>query len=284
MAQVLAAVDLTPLGRKVADRGRMIAEGLGAELSLVHVVEPLGETFIGADVARLLFDQRKRAVEELAEWCGSRSEVPVNVTVLKGSPAWEIVRLGKKSELVVVGSSSLDSEGVGPTSLRVVEGHRGDVLVVRRQPRVPYRRIVVATDMSEASVAGVEFALRMAPEADITLVHGLPSRFDTYMAEAGMFPEEIEAVRDQRRHAGEEALDSFGSRWGERVRTVISEGPPGAVVQEVARRRSADLVVVSSRGAGATKMVLLGTIAARVLESVPTDVAIARVPGEFRRP
>ena len=284
MAQVLAAVDLTPLGRKVADRGRMIAEQMGAELSLLHVVEPLGETFIGADVARLLFDQRKKAVGELTEWCRSRSEVPIEVAVLKGSPAWEIVRLGKKAELVVVGSSSLDSEGVGPTSLRVVEGHRGDVLVVRRQPRVPYRRIVVATDMSEASAAGVEFAFRIAPEADITLVHGLPSRFDAYMAEAGMFPEEIERVRGQRQEAGEKSMASFAARWGDRVRTAVSEGPPGAVVQEVARRRSADLVVVSSRGAGATKMVLLGTIAARVLESVPTDVAVARVPGDFRRP
>lgn len=284
MALVVAAVDLTPMGRKVADRSRLIAEQLSGEVVLLHTVEPLGEAFIGSDVAKLLSSHRRDAVNQLGEWCASRSSVPVQVRVVKGSPAWEIVRAGKKAELVVVGSSSLDSEKVGPTTQRVVESHKGDVLMVRRQPRVPYRRVVVATDMSGASAAGVEFALKLAPEAEITLVHGLPSRFNSYMSDAGMFPEEIEDVRKGRARSAAGAMEAFADRWGDRVRTVVSDGPPGAVVEETARRRSADLVVVSSRGAGATKMVLLGTVAERVMKTVPTDVAVARVQGEYRRP
>ncbi len=284
MAQVLAAVDLTPIGRRVADRGRMIAEVLGADLRLLHVVEPLGEAFIDAEVARLLSDQRKKAVGDLAAWCQERTAVTIDVSTVKGSPVWEIVKAGKKADLVVLGSSALDSGSVGPISLRVVAGHRGDVLVVRRQPRVPYRRVVVASDMSEASASGVELALRIAPDADITIVHGLPSRFDSYMVEAGMFPEEVQAVRAQRQDSAERAMEAIASRWGDRVRTVVSVGSPGTVVEETVRRRSADLVVVSNRGAGATKMTLLGTIASLVLETVPTDVAVARNPGEFRRP
>jgi len=43
-------------------------------------------------------------------------------------------------------------------------------------------------------------------------------------------------------------------------------------------------VVVASRGAGATRMVLLGSVASALLDAVPCDVAIARVAGDFRRP
>ncbi len=118
----------------------------------------------------------------------------------------------------------------------------------------------------------------------MNLVHGLPSRFDAYMSDAGMFHEEIEDVRRGRERSAVQAMEKFAERWGDRVRTVVSGGPPGAVVEETVRRRSADLVVVSSRGAGATKMVLLGTVAESVMKTVPTDVAVARVPGDFRRP
>jgi nucleotide-binding universal stress UspA family protein len=52
----------------------------------------------------------------------------------------------------------------------------------------------------------------------------------------------------------------------------------------VVRRRGTDLVIVANRGAGATKMILLGTVADGVLETMPSDVLVARVPGEFRRP
>ena len=39
-----------------------------------------------------------------------------------------------------------------------------------------------------------------------------------------------------------------------------------------------------SCGAGATRMILLGTVADGVLEAMPCDVLVARVPGDFRRP
>jgi nucleotide-binding universal stress UspA family protein len=64
----------------------------------------------------------------------------------------------------------------------------------------------------------------------------------------------------------------------------VLDGPPAETVAEFARRRNADLVVVASRGAGNSNMVLLGSIAEATMSTVPCDVAVARVPGRFRRP
>lgn len=283
MAFVLAAVDLTPLGRRVADRARMVAEELGVDIRLVQAVEPMAEAFISDELARLVTDYQRDAADRLADWLRGRTELDVSSTVVKGSAAWEVARLGKQAVITVVGSSAVDTARVGPVARLVAEAAKGDVLAVRRQPRNPYRRVVIPVDLSEASARGVEVAKRIAPDAEHTLVFALPTRFDSLMAAAGMFPEEIDLNRKGRLRHANEALEAFAARF-EDVRTTVIDGPPLQVIEEVARRRSADLTVVASRGAGATKMVLLGTVASGLLDSLPCDVAIARVPGEFRRP
>lgn len=284
MGSVLAAVDLTPLGRRVADRARIISEQLETDLTLLHAVEPMAEALIGLPVSEMIGRYRRKAAGELADWCRGRSSRPVGVKVVKGSPAWEIVRAGKGSELIVVGSSSLDAAQVGSVSQRVAETARGDVLVVRRQPRGAYRRVVVPTDLSEFSTMALPVAHRIAPDADLHLVFALNPRFDGYMAEAGLFPEEIDSARRGRMAAATEVIERLAGRWQGTVKAEVIDGPPLEVIEELVRRVRADLTVVASRGAGATKLVLLGSVASRLLEVVPVDVAIARVPGEFRRP
>ena len=284
MAKVLAAVDLTPLGRRVADRGRLLAEELDGKLELIHVIEPMAEAFVPDAVAKLVRDHSQDAVESLAEWCRGRTGHSVSVSCMKGSPSWEIVKAAKKADLTLIGSSAIDHAQVGPTTRRVAESSRGDVLVVRRQPRVVYRRVVIGVDMSEASAKAVEAAFRFAPNAEYTLVHAVTSRFNSALIDAGLFSEEVTQSKRERLDRAGLALEEFAERWPGRVRTVVAEGPARDVIEETARRRSADLVSVANHGATATKMVLLGTVAGEVLEGLPSDVLVARVPSEFRRP
>lgn len=283
MTHVLAAVDLTPLGRRVADRARLTAETLGIDLQLLHVIEPMSEAFIADEVADLLRRHRREAAEEMGAWIRSRTDRAVDVTDTKGSPVWEIARASKGAELTVVGTSTLDHGRVGPVASRVAEAVRSHVLVVRRQPRVPYRNVVVACDLSDASERAVELAMALAPGAKMALVYALPTRFDGYMADAGMFPEEIESARRGRLDQANEVMREFTSQW-EGISPLVADGPPIESLEETVRRRGADLLVVSSRGAGATKLTLLGTIAAGLIEAAPCDVAIARVAADFRRP
>jgi nucleotide-binding universal stress UspA family protein len=280
---VLAAVDLTPLGRRVADRARLVAETLGIDLELFHVIEPMSEAFVADEVGDLLRRHRRQATEEMAAWVRSRTDRGVGVADKKGSPVWEIARASKSAEITVIGTSTVDHGRVGPVARSVCEAARSHVLLVRRQPRVPYRNVIVACDFSEASMRAVELAMALAPGARKTLVFALPTRFDAYMADAGMFPEEIESARRSRMSTATTALESFADRW-EGISPMVVDGPPIEALGEVIRRRSADLLVASSRGAGATRLTLLGTITAGLIEAAPCDVAIARVAADFRRP
>jgi nucleotide-binding universal stress UspA family protein len=281
---VVAGVDLTAMGRRVADRARILAESSGATLNLVYVLEPVAEAMIEAPVAKLLRDHQRREIEKLADWVRERTEVEVVLDVVKGSPSWELAARGKKAGLVVVGSSSIDAFSVGPVARRVARKATIDTLVVRRQPRVEYRRVVAAVDFSEQSRAAVNRALELFPGAQVTALYSLPARFDPILADAGLFEEEIEASRGARLNRAEERMAEFAAHWSGKVGTLVADGPPGETIEEIVRRRGADLVTVSSRGATSTRMVLLGTVAEGLVTEAPCDVLVARAGTNFRRP
>lgn len=272
------------MGRRVADRARLVAEAHEAPLRLVHVAEPTGEAMIDPGLARLMRTHQNEAAAELRDWCRSRADVEVTLEVVKGSPSWEIASRAKKADLVVVGSSTIDAFNVGPTARRVAEMATSDALVVRRQPRVPYRRLIVGVDFSEASRVAVEKAMALFPDAEITVLYSLPSRFDLVLTGAGLFTEEVDASRGYRLEAAADRMAEFAQTWNGSLSTVIADGPPTETVDEIVRRRNADLVVVGSRGASATRMVLLGTVAEGLVAHAPCDVLVARSGGQFRRP
>ncbi|HEX6220697.1 MAG TPA: universal stress protein [Acidimicrobiia bacterium] len=285
MAQALVAgIDLTTMGRRVADRARMVAEGLDRSVELVHVLEPVGEAMIDPGLARLMREHQKQEARRIADWISERSAVDVTLDVVKGSPAWELASRAKKADLVALGSSTVDAFSGGPVTLRVARMALSDVLIVRRQPRVPYRRIIAAVDFSEASRMAVTRALEMFPGADVTAMYSLPSRFDPILSDAGLFNEEMEASRGNRIEAAKDRMLEFTQSWNGDIRTMVTDGPPAENIDEAVRRRGADLVVVGSRGASATRMVLLGTVPEALVGHAPCDVLIARAPSTFRRP
>ncbi|HET9259528.1 MAG TPA: universal stress protein [Acidimicrobiia bacterium] len=281
---VIAGIDLTAMGRRVADRARIVAESSGADLALVHVLEAVGEAMIQPSLARLMQEHQRAEAGRVSEWVAKRTTARVDLEVIKGSPAWELVARAKKADLVVLGSSTVDAFAGGPVSLRVARMATSDVLIVRRQPRAPYRKVIAAVDFSEASRKAVERALEVFPEAELTVMYSLPSRFDPILSEAGLFDEEVDASRRTRMETAQDRMLEFTQSWNGRVKHLVTDGPPNENIDEAVRRRSADLVVVGSRGASATRMVLLGTVPEALVGHGPCDVYIARFPSTFRRP
>lgn len=284
MNRVVAGVDLSAIGRRVAERARIVAESSDSTLELVHVMETMADAMIPDSLVKLVDTHRSDTAHEVLEWVKGRTDVPVTLELLKGSPAWELVRSSKHANLTVIGKSSVDTGRMGPVSEAVTTMAASDVLVVRRQPRSAYRKILAAVDLSEASKSAVGAALGRFPEADITAMFALPTRFDGLLSQAGLFTEEISASRASRMEEAEDRMEAFVENWPGRVRPLVIDGPPQETVDEIARRRGVDLISVASRGSGATRMVLLGSVAVSVAADAPCDVFIARVPSQFRRP
>lgn len=272
------------MGRRVADRARLVAEHESLPLHLVHVLESVEEAMIDPSHARLMRDHQRREAGKLKEWTSARSAVPVELEVVNGSPSWTLAQRAKSAALLVVGSSSIDSFSAGPIARRLARNALVDTLIVRRQPRVPYRRVIAAVDFSEQSRAAVDHALTHFPQAEVTVLYSLPTRFDPLLADAGLFQEEVTASRSHRLKVASGRMESFVERWNGSIKTLVVDGPPVSTIEETLRRRGADLIVVGCRGATATRMVLLGTVAEGLVEGAPCDVMVARTPSIFRRP
>lgn len=284
MKRVLAAVDLGPLSRRVADRARLLAEEHGAELRLVHVWEPPDVPLPDEMLERVYLHHQSKA-EDLLTWINSSARCPVELDVRSGNMAVDLTRMSHHADLVVTGTSSVDQTRIGPRTTRLARKVHSSVLSVRRRLCTPYRRAVAAVDLSDSSAAAVDLALVLTPDAEtVTAVASLPSHDEMILSDAGVPPEQLDGVRRERLALLEERLDKFVAGWGGLVTPRVLDGPPPETVAEFARRRNADLVVVSSRGAGDSSMVLLGSVAEATMSTVPCDVAVARVPGRFRRP
>ena len=283
LKSIVAGFDLSPIARRVAQRGRLLAEQHHAELMLVHVGE-MPDVPVPDDLVERLHLHRHSRAEQLLATIASQSHCRVDVKVTRGAVAVELGKLSRTADLLVTGTSSLDNQRVGPRTTRLARKARSPVLAVRRQPRREYRKVLAAVDLSEASRASVDLALELAGDAQVIAVVALPSNAEILLAEAGVGAERLNGVRKQRTAELEESLAKFVAEWGDRVDMAIVQGPPPDAIGEMARRISADLVTVGSRGAGGSSMVLLGSVAEAVMEAVPCDVGVARVPGPFRRP
>lgn len=79
------------------------------------------------------------------------------------------------ADLVVTGSRGADfgHRLVGSVAERVVRMSLRPVLLVRRAPRTPYRRILVPVDFSIWSELSIHTALRVVPGAHLVLLHAV---------------------------------------------------------------------------------------------------------------
>ncbi|MCM0612249.1 universal stress protein [Marinobacter sediminum] len=136
--KMLVAIDLTEEAPQVLTKAKAMSDAHGAELMLVHVVEPVGYAY-GGDIPMDLTelqDQLDKAAHEQLEGYGDEYGVAkTNQIVTVGRPESEIHRLAKEQnvDLVIVGSHGRKGFQLllGSTANGVLHGTECDVLAVR---------------------------------------------------------------------------------------------------------------------------------------------------------
>lgn len=136
--KVLVAIDLTEEAPQVLNKAKAISGAHGAELMLVHVVEPVGYAYGGdipMDLTELQDQLDKAAKEQLGKYGDEYGVTKENQVVTVGRPESEIHRLAKEQDvdLVIVGSHGRKGFQLllGSTANGVLHGTECDVLAVR---------------------------------------------------------------------------------------------------------------------------------------------------------
>lgn len=136
-------------------------------------------------------------------------------------------------------------------------------------------RILIATDGSPGSLAAVEEGVRLAKllgaEVIFTAVaHSpLPILGDPYYQRA--LTEKLGAMRSALATAV-----PFAEERRVPYETELLEGSPVKMILELARSRNVDLIVVGSRGLGAVKGSLLGSVSSAIVHHADRPVLVAR--------
>jgi len=137
--KILVAIDFSAKAAVVLDRAQEMADLHGAELVLLHVVEPVVlepayDTLppFPVEIERELLD---RARHELSSICAERGLDGAAARVEVGAPKAEILRVARESgtELIIVGSHGRHGVALllGSTANGVLHGAFCDVLAVR---------------------------------------------------------------------------------------------------------------------------------------------------------
>lgn len=135
--RVLFATDFDEVGVKAAHKAKKIADENGADLLLVHVVEPIpAYAYPGfAGFAEVEVSIREQAEKELSALAKKLGVDEAHCMIEFGSTKNEVLRVAqeKKIDLIVTGSHGKHGLALllGSTANSILHGAECDVLIVR---------------------------------------------------------------------------------------------------------------------------------------------------------
>jgi nucleotide-binding universal stress UspA family protein len=255
LGRVVACVDFSEGGRLAALRASQLPFAPGGSLELLHVVSH-GESLVWA--GQQIDEERDDLVD-----AGHLDAELIHASVAYGPTASTIVDRARRAraELIVLGRHGAIRVGdrfLGTTAERVVANGSASVLLVATPPTGPYRRPLVAVDLSDASCAAVALALRLSKAGHVDVVQVV----------AG-----IDAIEQARA-----ALGAFLAGIDPAItwRATVEVGDPATVILQTAKRQGAELIALGTRGLGRIQRWLVGSVAEAVMRRATVDVLVTR--------
>lgn len=275
--RVVVGVDGSAGSRAALVQGVQEAARRGADVEVVssYAIELYYLGGAPLDVPELtgIRDDTERRARELVDEVradgalAGTAGVDVRLVVVEGSPAQVLVDRSAGSALLVVGSRGrgvMRSALLGSVALHCVTHAHCPVLVVHPPVDGGARgRVVVGVDGSAGARAALAAAVDEAVSRDAELeVVAIYAVADYWTDMSSVILPTVEEIRRGLAEAADRVLaEVLAERGGPapRASTVVIDGPPGEIL--VDRGRSADLLVVGSRGRGTLRGLLLGSVA-----------------------
>lgn len=275
---ILCAVDDSDAAGPVLETARGLADALAADLIVVHAVRTeRGE--VGASVRARLAEAR---------------ELPV-LRLIEGSPPEAIIEAADRegAGLLVVGSRGrghLRSAVLGSVSRELGTRARCPVVIV--PSAAPWTgtsggvedadaSVVCGVDGSDQSLAAAAFAGRLATRLGCRLVVVHARQNVRAVAEypgASMATPPVTGQPDAVQRQAAEVVNEAERVAGCSAIGVIEPGPPADVLESVADREAARLIVIAARGVGGLRAALLGSVAAELPVAAARPVVVLSPP------
>lgn len=289
LGSIVIGVDFSDSSRALAP---WIARDFAPEavIELVHVIDlPRAPAFFTGDSLPTdrLGESLHRAAREGLERCvadlSAGRHAAVRSSIRTGRPHREIVDAAgdRGADLVAVGARGHDPgvwPRLGTTAERIVRQAAVPMLVGRALPDGAPSQILVPLDDSPAAGHALAWSAFLAARfgASVTVLHALSHLL---LGHVRIVSSPDVAARIER-EMGEEADTWLGERIVEvdldvgRTRRHVGWGDPRLEILAAAKRFASDLIVMGSHGSGGVGRLLLGSVAASVLQAAPCPVLV----------
>ncbi|KUO57220.1 MAG: hypothetical protein APF80_04355 [Alphaproteobacteria bacterium BRH_c36] len=268
------ANDLSARSDRALRRAVSLAKEFDAELEVVTVID---EMLLEASTSKnkLLAEQALTAqLSAVPDGDGVRASQRVMV----GLDYEDIIRRSVEfdADLVVLGIHRHKTKELfrGTTAERVVRYGVRPVLVVNDTVTGPYRRVVVASDLSAHAEAAARTAARLVPLGEVILVHAVHRPYVAFLGRG----DQNSLMAEHRNEVAatlHEMIDRLSAELGNRTpkfELSLPEGEVhGAIQAEVAKYKP-DLLAVGTHGRTGIAHTVIGSIAEQVLADCPIDV------------
>lgn len=151
------------------------------------------------------------------------------------------------------------------------------------------KRILVPTDLSSASLSGLDYAVELAKpfDAEIVLfyvvepiVYATPS--DLYGATA-----DLGSLLQEQERGGRAQLEKIQERYAKKVpqlRAMQQTGTPYLAITTAAKKLKADMIVISTHGRTGLSHLFLGSVAEKIVRTSSCPVLTVRAGAKVAKP
>jgi nucleotide-binding universal stress UspA family protein len=142
------------------------------------------------------------------------------------------------------------------------------------------RKILAPTDLSDASLAGVRYAIVLAHDQGAELiVYHVIAVADEWFPKHPEYAPVHDLVEQKKRALDSYLTQNFSDFRGlVEIRQRVELGIPDRNIIEMAQREAADMIVMSTQGRTGIDHFLLGSVSERVLNQAPCPVLVVPQP------
>lgn len=283
---IVVGYDGSPASEMAAHWAADETERRHTRMRLVHVLAlPVASSPMGLAVT-LQSEPLRLAAEQLLDQTRRRirSEHPgldIDMVVEFGGTAASLLQEATEAALVVLGSRGLGEFRdltAGSVSAHVAtHAHCPVVVIPPRWNSEGANGIVVGVDGSEVSAAAVDFAFEQAQARGTTLTAVLAWNDPVRTGPGDLLPlvYDLDALEQEAAAVLAESIAGHAEKYPDvEVRQELVRGHADDVLIDVGR--SAELLVVGSRGRGAFRGLLLGSTSRSLVHYAPCPVAVVR--------
>ncbi|MEW6162283.1 MAG: universal stress protein [Nitrospirota bacterium] len=267
LEKLLVATDGSEFSESAIREAINLAKTCSSKLYAVSVVKTNPE--FEAVMPQVVEKDEKEAMEHLEsiKSRASKEGVDCEIIVHRGEePFQDIVNDAAKNQvdMIIIGThgrTGLKRLMMGSVTAKVIGHAPCKVLVVPKDARVTFEKILIATDGSIYSELASREAISIAKRTDSSLIALSVAKRDENLPAA---KESVDMVR------------KVAEKEGIKVEALTPKGLPFEAIVNIAKQKNAGLIVVGNHGRTGTERLLMGSVTERVIGHAKSAVLVVK--------